>query len=573
MLDSTLGFSVWLLRFMTIRIFQQRPESILLSQRVLDVSAAWSSRCAPSTTSLDMTRTANGPFKMILATIALCLLGFLSLQAQKCPIQPSKNRIEFAEHLKDVHAKLFRLQNQLDSTFVVVHFGDSHIQLDHFSGAIRTHLQHAFGDCGEGVLFPYSACKSFGPKHLESKMVGNWVCNTVLNSKDAEGLGVTGYRMRTQDRNAQMSFKYLLDSAVLAAMPDGATSRKTVTIWHGKEDFELELACGECGSMVVRDQGARERDICCTKVYHYPAQTELKLRFKSTASAMGQFQFHGISFDPPQNAGIQYHHCGVVGAQFVHFIRNAPLAVSQLAALKPDLVIFSYGSNEGYIGFNEGQYDIGIQNLMEAIRHEVPKVNFLFTTPPDTRAGGKTPPSTPLINAHLRKLAQQNGAALWDLFSIMGGDNSVMYWLQHKLARADKLHFTRAGYVLMGDLFALAFMESYNRNYDKGPSTDAVVQQLAMQATAYGLHAPFTGDAEVYMTPAQRDALAAKPAPKKPVEPFKSRSIFHVVERGETLFSIAKRYEETVAQIRAYNKMGEEAVLKAGQRIVVKRVE
>lgn len=511
--------------------------------------------------------------------IILLLIWMLMVSAaqpviaqMKCPIQPSKNRIEFAGNLKDVHAKLFRIQNHLDSTFVVVHFGDSHIQLDHFSGAIRAHLQTAFGDCGEGVLFPYSACKSFGPKHLASKMVGNWVCNTILNNKDADGLGVTGYVMRTQDPAAQMSFTYLLDSTVRANLPDGNFPRQTVTIWHGKQDFPIALDCKDCGTEIVRQVSDNERNICCTKIYNCPAETELKLRFQPNAPA-GQFEFHGISFDAPKPAGIQYHHCGVVGAQFVHFIRNAPLAISQLAELKPDLVMFSYGSNEGYVGFNEGQYDIGIQNLLTAIRKAVPKVNFLIMTPPDTRAGGKNPPSTPLINSHLRKLAAENGAALWDLFTIMGGDNSVLYWLQHKLARTDKLHFTRAGYMLMGDLFALAFMESYNHNYEKGPSTDAIVQQIALEASRYGIHPPFAGNAEVYLSPEQRLALTEKSQPKKPTEPFKSRSIFHVVEHGETLFSIAKKYAETVEQIRAWNKMGEESVLKTGMRIVVKRVE
>jgi LysM repeat protein len=506
------------------------------------------------------------------------LIGFLgfvqvmSAQTAKCPIQPSKNRIEYAENLKEVHAKLFRIQNHLDSTFVVVHIGDSHIQLDHFSGAIRSHLQQAYGDCGEGVLFPYSACKSFGPRHLESKMVGNWVCNTILNNKAPDGLGVTGYVMRTQDAEAQMSFKYLLDSAVAAALPAGAVSRKTVTIWHGKNDYPLALDCGECGTEIHRENSSNTRNICCTKIYNYPAQTELKLRFNATAPG-GQFEFHGISFDTPKPAGIQYHHCGVVGAQFVHFIRNAPLAISQLAELKPDLIMFSFGSNDGYMGFNASQFDIGIQNLLQAIRTELPKVNFLFMTPPDTRAGGKTPPSTQLINAHLRKLSAENRAAFWDLFTIMGGDNSVLYWLQHKLARTDKLHFTRAGYVLMGDLFALAFMDSYNHNYDHGPSTESLVQQIASEAAAYGIRPPFAGDAEVYMTPEARAYATHSSTPKKPVEPFKSRSIFHVVERGETFFSIAKKYEETIDQIKAYNKMGEDAVLKYGQRIVVKRVE
>ena len=92
-------------------------------------------------------------------------------------------------------------------------------------------------------------------------------------------------------------------------------------------------------------------------------------------------------------------------------------------------------------------------------------------------------------------------------------------------------------------------------------------------APAGGMHASYAGDAEVYMTPAQRDAMTEKPIPKKAPEPFKTRSIFHVVATGETFYSISKKYDESVEQIKAYNKMGEDAVLKAGQRIVVKRVE
>lgn len=493
--------------------------------------------------------------------------------AQRCPIQPAKNKVEYPQHLRQVHERLHRLQHGRDSSFVVVHFGDSHIQLDHFSGAIRQHLQRVFGDCGDGILFPYSACKSVGPRQLESAVMGTWECNTVLNNTTEEGLGVTGYILRTHDRSASMRFKYLLDSATASRLSPGQVIRRDVTIWHGNQDFELEVGCMDCCTKEERVAGLSERNIACTRVCNYALGTDLQLRFKATAAPDGQFHFHGISFDTRRMPGIQYHHCGVVGAQFMHFVRNAPLAISQLAALHPDLVIFSYGSNESYLpGFDDGQYDIGIQNLLQAIRKEVPQVNFLFTTPPDTRAGGKAPINVPRINAHLRQLAEGNGAALWDLNAVMGGAGSIQYWQSRKLARADRLHFTRAGYKLMGDLFTLAFIESYNSRAALPVSTEFLQQEIAAEAQALGIGPPFSASPQAYAERLPLPSEQEQPQ-KPPLEPFKAHSIFHRVERGETLFSIARRYEENIANICAWNHLREDSKLKVGQRLVVKRVE
>lgn len=43
----------------------------------------------------------------------------------------------------------------------------------------------------------------------------------------------------------------------------------------------------------------------------------------------------------------------------------------------------------------------------------------------------------------------------------------------------------------------------------------------------------------------------------------------HVVEKGETLYSIGRKYEITVPEIRAANNMKENDVLKAGQKLVI----
>ncbi len=101
--------------------------------------------------------------------ILLLIVSFQSvfLAAQHDTVINSRyNIIQNSEGLETAMNKLNALKNKPDSNFVVAHFGDSHIQGDGFSGVIRNNFQQAFGSAGEGILFPYSVCKSYGPKNL-----------------------------------------------------------------------------------------------------------------------------------------------------------------------------------------------------------------------------------------------------------------------------------------------------------------------------------------------------------------------------------------------------------------------
>jgi lysophospholipase L1-like esterase len=59
-------------------------------------------------------------------------------------------------------------------------------------------------------------------------------------------------------------------------------------------------------------------------------------------------------------------------------------------------------------------------------------------------------------------LAEKHDASLWDLFSVMGGLDSVKLWEEQGLAQKDKVHFTKKGYELVGNLFFDAFINAYN---------------------------------------------------------------------------------------------------------------
>jgi hypothetical protein len=62
-----------------------------------------------------------------------------------------------------------------------------------------------------------------------------------------------------------------------------------------------------------------------------------------------------------------------------------------------------------------------------------------------------------------RQVALENGCAFWDWRSRMGGPGSVREWVQAGLSQGDYVHFTGAGYRLVGDMLIEELLEQYNR--------------------------------------------------------------------------------------------------------------
>jgi len=62
-----------------------------------------------------------------------------------------------------------------------------------------------------------------------------------------------------------------------------------------------------------------------------------------------------------------------------------------------------------------------------------------------------------------RQVALQNGCAFWDWRMRMGGPGSVNQWVQAGLSQGDYVHFTGAGYRLVGDMLLEELMSQYSR--------------------------------------------------------------------------------------------------------------
>lgn len=456
-------------------------------------------------------------------------------------IDTTLNKITGPQFLTGCMAKLSALRKSPEKKFVVVHFGDSHIQGDNFSGAIRTNLQSVFGNGGEGVLFPYSLCKSFGPKTLTSTSTGTWDWATVLKNPDKVSVGVTGYTLISKDSNATLSFTIAQENPI--------ANGGDVSVWYGGKNSTLLLSNPSSGLKLEYDTVNYGADLHRAVIHNYLPGAKITFRFKSVSRKSAfDFHFYGLSFG--DNAGLEYNRCGVVGATFLQLITQDDFTIQHLKSLKPDLLFFSYGSNESYnANLDMRLYSKSVSEFIARLKSELPEIEIVITSPPDTRSGNRFPVNTQPICDSLRAICARQQCAFWDLHGVMGGDKSIYFWLNNSLARKDKLHFTKAGYELQGNLFSQALLEEYlaQNTGEELPQLKTITEKITTQLSSL-------------------TASGAEPA----VTVVSGNEREHIVKKGETLSIIARNNNVTVDQLCQWNNVKKSDVLRIGQKIVIK---
>ena len=125
-----------------------------------------------------------------------------------------------------------------------------------------------------------------------------------------------------------------------------------------------------------------------------------------------------------------------------------------LKALRPDLVILAYGTNEAF----DDKLDLALyQSQLEAtlarLRQEMPKAAILLVGPPDSikqrkaaSCAARQPQPLASVIRIQRQAAQKYKALFWDWQAEMGGPCSIVAWQASGLGRPDLVHLTAEGY-------------------------------------------------------------------------------------------------------------------------------
>ncbi len=359
------------------------------------------------------------------------------------------------------YEKLERLLATKQGNLHILHIGGSHVQAGTMTHRIRTHLLDEFGGppASRGLIFPYStAAKCNNPyDYRTSKAQPFNLIRNVYKCHDFP-LGASGIAVWNADAMNSFTIKmnapdydFAADTVILLGETHGwpiDPILKEDTIYHFPDSIDFENGR-----------------------YYYFFDKKIKdFTFYLPCSKGDTFVVNGVLLKN-ERPGITLSSIGVNGAQTSSYLRCQHFA-RDMKLLQPDLVIFGIGVNDAFGDeFDSVAFKNNYLALVERIREANPDCAFIFFSNNDTWKRGRkgryyVNPTGPVVAEVMYRLADLTGGAVWDQFHIMGGLRSMEDWRKKGLAQKDRVHFTAAGYNLIGDLFYNAFIREIKKDSD-----------------------------------------------------------------------------------------------------------
>ncbi|MGQ0829098.1 MAG: GDSL-type esterase/lipase family protein [Bacteroidota bacterium] len=408
-------------------------------------------------------------YKLALITYNLLLITYSSAQTVDTSaylkytfIKKELNKIENdSNSLNAFYEKLYQLEKTKTSRISIAHIGDSHIQADHFSGAMRQKLQLRFGNAGRGLIFPYRVAKSNEPASYKTTTNVIWDAKRNVFYEKPLPIGISGFTIESGDSIAEINL-------MVKDQPCLGYSFTKFTLFHEKGPNNYDIT-------ICDDLNCERGTFSSSTDSINPFVSELKfekplcqiiLRNKVTDTTQKATRIYGMLLEN-DSSGIMYNMIGVNGAEFKHY-NMSKYFMQQFPYLDPNLVIVSMGTNEAYhVGFDPALFYKNIDTLITNIRSANPNAFILLTTPADsyrkTRKGRIKNPDMKMARLTIINYCLQHKLPYWDLYEIMGGYGSMGKWYLAKLTSKDRVHFTGRGYQIQGDLFYKALMSGYER--------------------------------------------------------------------------------------------------------------
>ena len=405
--------------------------------------------------------------------IFVALLATLTLRGQsyehllpECA-RPDTNVLQlFGER-----AEFERFVGKMDSVVLfgqgrvnILHIGGSHVQADFYTHVVRQNMDSLNSGLRppRGYVFPYSAAKTNNPLNYRSTYGGTWHSARNARKQFDIDMGVGGILIYTADTAAWVNIDLNRDSLerytanrihLLGRSFHGALSPRLITpdslVYLPVEEptgycFDLDAPVEQFRIELVRDSMLRH--------------------------TTDTFVVRGFVPDNDE-PGIVYNSIGVNGASVPSYLECKDFE-AELKLLQPDRVIFAIGINDASTAdFTDSLFCANYDTLIRRIRSVSPECALIFITNNDSykrkyRRTYYVNNSGVVAQHSFYKLAEKWGGGLYDLFKIMGGLKSMAEWQKEGLAQRDKVHFTRAGYEIIGQMFFDALLESYlNADY------------------------------------------------------------------------------------------------------------
>lgn len=359
----------------------------------------------------------------------------------------------YIQYYKKSSLKKFKKawEKSSEKKFIVLHIGDSHLQNDVFPGRIRNNLQELLGYGGRGMMFPFSAAGTYSNRSYKTEHSGFWEYSKNTQTNPVLPLGVSGMSVRTVDPNSTLVFQFR------APQPE---YYKYLKLFMGPEDsaFHAEIHTGE--SIYYPEKLATTEQFFHTEISSPNEKIILKLTRDDTG--VDEFHFYGMSLESINDSGIVWHNAGVDGAGFKSILRSS-LFFENASALKPDLVILDLGTNE-YAATDKisDSLESEIVSVVQKIKKSCNNPSIIINSTQDMSYKGKNLKSGTKFLKLIKKISRECSTGFYDFYSVAGGKGSMSKWFERGLSNKDLIHLIDNGYILKGDLYTQALINTYD---------------------------------------------------------------------------------------------------------------
>ena len=337
----------------------------------------------------------------------------------------------------------------------ILHYGDSQIEMDRISCDIRRFFQSTFGGGGPGLVPVIQSIPSFAVSQSASG-------NLVLHTSYGEGARAKG-NYGLMCKCYQLTGGAVFNAVASRHKDTDARIKKfsTITMLYNDRNGDLSATLNDRRSTYQNTANSAQTGIHTFRWQMDTATSSLRISMRGNADIYGIFldDGPGVAVDNiPLRASS--------GNQFTLITDTLLKACYREANV--GMIIMQFGGNSVPVIYNDkslNNYLTTIERQIRYVKRACPGATILFIGPSDMskRQGGvmRTYPMLPRLIDSLRTIALRNNAAYWDIYEVMGGENSMVSWVHSGLAVPDYVHFTPAGAHRVGRTLANNFATAY----------------------------------------------------------------------------------------------------------------
>jgi lysophospholipase L1-like esterase len=338
----------------------------------------------------------------------------------------------------------------------ILHYGDSQIEMDRISGIVRQRLQSEFGGEGAGIVPAIQTIPSFSVRQSYSGVLSRYV---VYGDTSQPRASHRRYGLLANVAQLNGVATITVAAANFKQTQEGTKRFSRLVLILGNNAADFSANC-QSRPYVLKENKKTVSTI--TWDFDVPVS-------RATIELKGKAEIYGISMEG--KAGITVDNVPLRGCSGTIFTRIDSMTLAQCyQQMDICLIIMQFGGNMMPQINSQKAIDRYMALLTKQIKYLKrlnPNAMILFIGPSDMskRINGKmqTYPYLPALNSSLKETVTLNNAVYWDMFNVMGGENSMISWVKHspQWAGSDYIHFTEAGANQIATALSDAFMLHY----------------------------------------------------------------------------------------------------------------